>query len=101
MFFLFINLAQSKMLRVEFERLHEENIELIKQRETTHITHDVQIKKLHDSYAMKLREAEKWPDRLQSELTREREQHQIQINEIERRLRENYLAVNIIQIFMK
>lgn len=48
---------------------------------------------------MKLREAEQWPDRLQSELTREREQHQIQINELERHLRENFLAVNLIEKF--
>jgi hypothetical protein len=53
------------------------------------------MKKLHDSYSIKLREAEQWPDRLQSELNREREQHRIQINELERRLKESFLTVCI------
>ncbi len=94
-FFSSINTAESKTIRSELERLHNENIELTKQRETLNITHDIQIKKLHDSYAIKLREAEQWPDRLQSELNREREQHRIQMNELERRLKESFLTVCI------
>ncbi len=90
-----INTAESKTIRSELERLHNENTELTKQRETLNITHDIQIKKLHDSYSIKLREAEQWPDRLQSELNREREQHRIQINEIEHRLKESFLTVCI------
>jgi DNA repair ATPase RecN len=94
-FFSSINTAESKTIRSELERLHNENIELTKQRETLNITHDIQIKKLHDSYAIKLREAEQWPDRLQSQLNREREQHRIQMNELERRLKESFLTVCI------
>jgi hypothetical protein len=90
-----INTAESKTIRSELERFHNENIELTKQRETLNITHDIQMKKLHDSYSIKLREAEQWPDRLQSELNREREQHRIQINELERRLKESFLTVCI------
>ena len=56
---------------------------------------NIQIKKLHDIYSIKLREAEQWPDRLQSELNREREQHRIQMNEFERRLKESFLTVCI------
>ncbi len=59
------------------------------------ITHDIQMKKFHDTYSIKLREAEQWPDRLQSELNREREQHRIQMNELERRLKESFLTVCI------
>jgi hypothetical protein len=93
----FINTAESKTIRSELERLHNENIELIKQRETLNITHDVHMKKLHDTYGIKLREAEQWPDRLQSELNREREQHRIQMNELERRLKESFLTVCIFK----
>ena len=71
---------------------------MTKQRETLHITHDVQIKKLHDTYSIKLREAEQWPDRLQTELNREREQHRIQMQELEQRLKESFLTVFIIEI---
>ncbi|CAF3576825.1 unnamed protein product [Rotaria sordida] len=81
-----------KIIRSELERIHNENIELTKQRETLIITHDIQIKKLHDTYSIKLREAEQWPDRLQTELKREREQYQIQIHELEQRLKENFLT---------
>ncbi|UJR35192.1 hypothetical protein I4U23_027959 [Adineta vaga] len=84
--------SECEIIRRELERLHNENIELTKQKETTHITHDIQMKKLHDNYAIKLREAEQWPDRLQAELKHEREQHRIQINELERRLKENFLS---------
>jgi len=73
--------------------LHNENIELTKQKETTTIAHDIQLKKLHDNYSVKLREAEQWPDRLQFELNQQHEQHRTQINELERRLKENFLAV--------
>ncbi|CAF1156456.1 unnamed protein product [Adineta ricciae] len=66
--------SESDTIRRELERLHNENIELTKQKETTYITHDIQVKKLRESYAVKLREAEQWPDRLQSELKHEREQ---------------------------
>ena len=90
------NTAESNKLRFELERLHNANIELTKQRETLNITHDVQIKKLHDTYSIKLREAEQWPDRLQSELNREREKHRIQLNELEQRLNENFLTVSIL-----
>ncbi len=92
-------LAESKIIRSELERLHHENIELTKQRETLNITHDIQMKKIHDTYAMKLREAEQWPDRLQSELNREREQHRIQINELERQLKESFLMVCVNNLF--
>ncbi len=61
------------------------------------ITHDVHMKKLHDTYGIKLREAEQWPDRLQSELNHEREQHRIQMNELERRLKESFLTVCIFK----
>ena len=94
MYFVFsINIAESEQIRRELERLHNENIELTKQRETLHITHDIQLKKLHDTYSTKLREAEQWPDRLQSELNREREQHRIQLDELERRLKESFTTV--------
>jgi hypothetical protein len=53
------------------------------------------MKKLRDSNSIKLRDAEQWPDRLQSELNREREQHKIQINEFEHRLKESFITVNI------
>ncbi len=94
-----LNTAESKTIRSELERLHNENVELTKQRETLHITHDVQIKKLHDTYSKKLHEAEQWPDRLQSDLNREREQHRIQMNELERRLKESFVSVCIINLF--
>lgn len=77
--------------------MHNENIELTKQRETLRITHDVQMKKLHDHYARQLHDAEQWPDRLQMELNREREQHRIQMTELERRLKENFLSVKFFQ----
>ncbi|CAF2796492.1 unnamed protein product [Rotaria sp. Silwood2] len=83
---------ESKTIRSELERLHNENIELKKQRETLNITHDIQMKKLHDTYSIKLREAEQWPDRLQTELSREREHHRIQIHELEQSLKENFLT---------
>ena len=54
------------------------------------------MKKLHDNYAIKLREAEQWPDRLQSELKHEREQHRLQMGELERRLKENLTTVSSI-----
>ena len=82
-----------KTIRSELERLHNENIELTKQKETLQITHDIQIKKLHDNYAIKLRDAEQWPDRLQAELNHERQQHQKQLIELEQRLKENFDAV--------
>lgn len=88
-----LNTAESKLIRAEVERLHEENLELNKQRQTTSISHEIQMKKLHETYAIKLREAEQWPDRLQTELNQQRDQHQIEITELERRLRENFLAV--------
>ena len=84
---------ESKQIRDELERLHNENIELKKQKETMHIAQNVQIKKLHDQYAKQLYDAEQWPDRLQSELNREREQHQSQMTDLERRLKENFLTV--------
>ncbi|CAF0717704.1 unnamed protein product [Adineta steineri] len=84
--------SESSILRRELENLHSENIELTKQKETLCITHDLQIKKLHGNYATKLREAEQWPDRLQTELKHEREQHRIQMIELERRLKENFSA---------
>jgi hypothetical protein len=43
---------------------------------------------------MKLREAEQWPDRLQMELKQEREQHRIQMIELENRLKENFTTVS-------
>jgi exonuclease VII large subunit len=92
---LLINTAESQTIRHELERLHNENIELNKQKETLHITHDIQMKKLHDNYSMKLREAEQWPDRLQAELNHERQQHQKQINELEHRLKENFVTVSL------
>jgi hypothetical protein len=58
------------------------------------ITHDIQMKKLQDSYSMKLREAEQWPDRLQMELKHEREQNRIQMIELEHRLKENFNTVS-------
>lgn len=82
------------MLRKELERLHEENIELNKQRETVHITHDLQMKKLRDQYGKQFKEAEQWPDRLQAELTREREQHRMQMMDLERRLKESFFTVS-------
>ena len=88
-----IHIAESEIIRRELERLHNENIELTKQKETMNITHDIQIKKLHDNYSIKLRDVEQWPDRLQMELNHEREQHRIQINELERRLKENFTTV--------
>jgi exonuclease VII large subunit len=91
----FVNTAESRTIRSELERLHDENIELNKQRETLHITHDIQLKKLHDTYSNKLRDAEQWPDRLQSDLNREREQHRTQMNELERRLKESFITVCI------
>lgn len=51
------------------------------------------MKKLHETYAQQLREAEQWPDRLQKELNREREQHRLQLHELEQRLTENFNAV--------
>ena len=59
-----------------------------------HITHDIQTKKLHDTYSVQLQQAEQWPDRLQTELTREREHHRIQLEELERRLKEGFSAVS-------
>ena len=85
--------AESQTIRGELERLHNENIELSKQRETLHITHDVHMKKLHDHYSKQLHEAEQWPDRLQSELNREREQHRSQLIDLERRLKESFVTV--------
>ncbi|CAF2941831.1 unnamed protein product [Rotaria sp. Silwood2] len=82
--------SESDTIRRELERLHNENIELTKQRETLNITHDIQIKKLHDTYATKLHEAEQWPDRLQTELNHHREQNRIQMMELERQLKENF-----------
>ncbi len=92
--FFSINTVESEKIRRELERLHNENIELTKQKETLNITHDIQIKKLQDSYIIKLRDAEQWPDRLQKELNHEREQHRIQMIELERRLKENFAAVS-------
>lgn len=90
-----IIVAELEIIRRELERLHNENIELTKQRETLDITHDIQIKKIHDTYAAKLHEAEKWPDRLQTELNQQREQHRIQMIELERRLKENFTIVSL------
>ena len=86
--------AELQTIRRELERLHHENIELTKQKETMNITHDIQMKKLQENYSIKLREAEQWPDRLQMELKREREQHRIQMDELEHRLKENFTAVS-------
>jgi exonuclease VII large subunit len=97
----FVNTAESRTIRSELERLHDENIELNKQRETLHITHDIQLKKLHDTYSNKLRDAEQWPDRLQSDLNREREQHRTQMNELERRLKESFITVCIVNSLLK
>jgi len=80
---------------LELDRLRQENIELNKQRETLIITHDVQLKKLDDSYSTKLHEAEQWPDRLQKELNHEREQHRLAKNELERQLRESFRTVSL------
>ena len=63
-------------------------------RETLHITHDIQMKKLHDTYSVQLQHAEQWPDRLQTELTRERDHHRSQLDELERRLKESFAAVS-------
>lgn len=87
-------IVETQRIRDELERLHNDNIELSKQRETLLITHDVQLKKLHDQYSKQLQDAEQWPDRLQTELNRERENHRIQMNELERRLKENFLTVS-------
>ncbi|CAF0764701.1 unnamed protein product [Rotaria sp. Silwood1] len=84
------NTLESETIRRELERLHNENIELTKQRETLNITHDIQIKKLHDTYAIRLQEAEQWPDRFQTDLNHQREQHRIQMMELERQLKENF-----------
>lgn len=89
-----IYVAELEIIRRELERLHNENIELTKQKETLNITHDIQIKKLHDNYAIKLREIEQWPDRLQSELNHEREQHHLQMTQLERQLKENFAIVS-------
>ena len=78
------------------QRLQNENIELTKQRETLHITHDVQMKKVHENHAAKLREAEQWPDRLQADLKNEREQHRAQMNDLERRMKEAFATVVFI-----
>ncbi|CAF3575245.1 unnamed protein product [Rotaria socialis] len=86
------DILESKTTRAKLERLHDDNTELRKQRETLEITHDIQIKKLHDSYSIKLHDAEKWPDHLQTELNREREQHRIQMHELEQRLTESFLT---------
>ena len=93
-FFVSIIVAELETIRRELERLHNENIELTKQKETINITHDIQMKKLQDSYSMKLREAEQWPDRLQMELKQVREQHRIQMIELENRLKENFTTVS-------
>lgn len=63
------------------------------------ITHDIQIKKIHDSYSIKLRDAEQWPDRLQTELNHQREQHRIQMIELERRLKDNFTTVSKLNFF--
>ncbi|CAF1253041.1 unnamed protein product [Adineta ricciae] len=81
---------EAKKIRSELQRLQNENIELTKQRETLHITHDVQMKKVHENHAAKLREAEQWPDRLQADLKCEREQHRAQMNDLERRMKEAF-----------
>ncbi|CAF4143162.1 unnamed protein product [Rotaria magnacalcarata] len=86
--------SELEIIRRELERLHNENIELTKQRETLDITHDIQIKKIHDGYAKRLHEAEQWPDRLQTELNHQREQHRIQTIDFERQLRENFAIVS-------
>lgn len=52
------------------------------------------MKKLHDSYSNKLREVEHWPDRLQTELKQQREQHRQQLIELEQRLTNNFTTVN-------
>jgi hypothetical protein len=57
------------------------------------------MKKLHDNYSLKLREAEQWPDRLQKELSHERDQHRIQMIELERRLKENFTTVRYFILF--
>jgi hypothetical protein len=94
-FVLFLCLsAQSTAIRVELERLHMDNIELNQQRQTTQIKHEIQMKKLHDQYAKQLHDAEQWPDRLQTELTRERESHRLQIIDVETRLKQNFLLVS-------
>ena len=58
------------------------------------ITHDIQFKKFQDNYSIKLREAEQWPDRFQKELNQQREQHKLQITELERRLKDNFITVS-------
>ena len=51
------------------------------------------MKKLHETYSNKLREAEHWPDRLQTELKQQREQHRQQLIELEQRLTANFTTV--------
>ena len=67
--------------------------EFVDRRETLQIVHEIQMKKLQENYSERIRDAEQWPDRLQSELNREREQHRIELIELERRLKENFAAV--------
>jgi hypothetical protein len=59
------------------------------------------MKKLHETYLIKLREAEQWPDRLRSELNREREQHRVKMNELELSLKESFATVCIINLILK
>lgn len=86
-------LVESEKIRRELGRIHDENIELTKQKDVLIITHDLQMKKLQDNYSSKLREAEQWPDRLQTELQHQREQHRIQMIELEKRLTDNFTTV--------
>lgn len=86
-------LVESEKIRRELARFHDENIELTKQKDTLIITHDIQMKKLHETYSNKLREAEHWPDRLQTELKQQREQHRQQLIELEQRLTNNFTTV--------
>lgn len=87
-------LVESEKIRRELARFHDENIELTKQKDVLIITHDLQMKKLQENYSNKLREAEQWPDRLQTELKHQREQHRLQMIELEQRLTENFTTVN-------
>ncbi len=80
-------------LKNEIKHLNERILDMESERKSMTLAHQCQITQLKDTFKEKMRSIEDWPDKLNSELSKEREKHNQEMKKLEHELNQNFRMV--------
>ncbi|XP_064611637.1 hyaluronan mediated motility receptor-like [Liolophura sinensis] len=86
-----ISISQTQELKGRYDRAQMDLEALKAERELMIEAHQNRISELKESFKNKMFEAEKWPEKLEAALKKERERHNSDMTALEEKLKENFI----------